>query len=106
MEKHQYSVKKLQAVRQWLKTHPTGLVPTGQWTNPTLTGPEWHTWFMDCLNIKINRNDTARGRKDCPDWFFEIKRASYQINHPRLIIDRLPKDLKVRFEYRLRENMI
>ena len=103
MEKHQYSVKKLQAVKDWLKDHPDGHIPTGRWTNPTMNRQQWNEWFIKCLHEKINRNESPRGRKDNSDWFWEIKRASYQINHARLIIDWLPKDLKSRFSYRLRE---
>ena len=105
MEKWQYSVKKLMAIKNWLKDNPDGLIPTGRWTKPTLTGKEWREWFICCLHAKINRNEKSRGRKDDFDYFIEMRRAQNQLNHPNLIIDCLPKDLKSRFSYRLRENM-
>ena len=104
MEKYQYSVSKLKAVKQFLKDNPDGLVPTGRWTNPTLNREQWNKWFIDCLNRKINRDMPTEGRKYSYEYFCEMRHAQNELNHPRLIIDWLPKDLKERFGYRLREN--
>jgi len=106
MEKWQYSVTKLKKIKAFLRDNPNGLIPTGRWTNPTLNKDQWQKWFMDCLNNKINRELDMTGRKYDPNWYFEMRRAQHQINHPHLIIDWLPKDLKERFAYRLRENVI
>ena len=42
------------------------------------------------------------GRKWEALWQIDIQRAARELNHPRLIIDWLPPDLKPRFAHRLR----
>jgi len=101
-----YSIRQLKQVKAWFKENPNGTVFVHTWPEVIINREQWHVWLMSCLHEKINRNEKPRGRKDCQKWFIEMRRASREINHPRLIIDYLPKDLKTRFAYRLRANMI
>ena len=58
------------------------------------------------LMDRINRHDLSyrRGRKFDPDYQRSILQAARQLNQPRLIIDWLPPELRVRFTHRLRVN--
>jgi len=101
-----YSIRQLKQVRQWFKDNPNGTVHVHCWPPEIMTRGQWHNWLMNCLHDKINRNEKPRGHRDCQEYFIDMRRVSREINHPRLIIDYLPKDLKKRFAYRLRENMV
>jgi hypothetical protein len=97
------SVRELKTVRDWFRDHPKGTVRIADvWPEQIYDQDQWKCWFIDCLNKKINRKGVLNGRKDDPDWQIEMKRAARQINHPRLIIDWLPRDLMKRFAHRLR----
>ena len=101
-----YTLKQLKQVRQWFKDHPGGTVKVHMWPEIVMNKNQWLKWFMDCLNEKINRYEKIRGRRDCQEYFIEMIRAAREINHPRLIIDYLPRDLKIKFKNRLRENIL
>ena len=103
-----YTVGQLRQALAFAKAHPEGTlrVHWAPWPNNLgMTGTEWHRWFMQCLDRKINRHEPAsRGRKDNVDWFMQQWRASRELNYPRLAIDWLPANLKARFAHRLREH--
>jgi hypothetical protein len=101
------SVRELKQAREWFKEHPEGTVKVcGIWPEKVYNKTKWNQWFMDCLNRKINRNESPRGRKEDPDWQRAMRQSADRINHPRLIINWLPPELKGRFAHRLRENMV
>lgn len=60
------------------------------------------------MHDRINRRIPGHGigRKWCDNWQATMRRASRDLNEPKLIIDWLPPDLKSRFSHRLRENRI
>lgn len=96
-----YSIKKLKEVSQWFRDHPTGMLRVHTWPVQELNQEDWRKWFIDCLNTKINRFQSLRGRKDTPEYFWEMMRTQRELNNPRLIIHWLPRDLKKRFAYRM-----
>lgn len=104
---YQYSLKTLLKVKRFFDSHPEGIVNIpGMFPPLSLNKTDWHKWLRECINKKINRFDSRlKWRKFDSDYYYEMKRAQYQINYPRMIIDWLPKDLKTRFAHRLRCNM-
>jgi len=104
----QYSIRQLKQVKQWFKDNPMGTVKIHDvWPSKVFNRDQWHCWLRKCLDSKINRHEKqCRGRKNSHDYYFELLRAAREINQPRLIINWLPKDLKKRFAYRLRENCL
>ena len=103
-----YTIKQLKNTRQWLRDNPDGTVKVHHKNGfpEVLNRNQWQSWFVGCLHAKINRGANMTGRKYGLDYQTEMRRAQRQLNHPRLIIDWLPADLKTRFEYRLRCNCI
>ena len=103
---YQYSIQTLLKVKSWFDNNPNGIVNIpNMFPVLQLNKEQWHQWFIECLNNKINRFDTRSNyRKFDLDYFYSMRRAQNLINS-RCIIDWLPKDLKERFSYRLRCNM-
>jgi hypothetical protein len=93
------SVRNLFAIKRYFTEHPDGKVPMDWCTS--YDREEWSRFFVECLNRKINRNETPRGRKDCPEWFNDMRRASRDLNRPRLAIHWLPMELRNRFAHRI-----
>ena len=103
---YKYSIKTLLKVKRWFDHNPDGIINIpGMFPPIQLDKEQWHKWLSDCINAKINRNDNRNYRKLNFDYQCELMRAARMLNTPRLIIDWLPKDLKERFDYRLRCNM-
>lgn len=73
----------------------------GWWS---LTREEILREFNEGLHDRINRHIPwfGKGRKWNQDWQREMGHAAFLLNNPKLIIDWLPQDLKVRFARRLR----
>ena len=65
---NQYTAKSLVATYHRLKANPHAAYLFGEWPHERMTFAQWRVWFMDCLNAKINRNETPRGKKDTPKY--------------------------------------
>lgn len=96
-------------IEAWKKAtdNPTTYFKHPDWTRGIVTGEEWAKECRKALMKRINSRAGIKfeGRKHDPDYERSILQASIALNHPRLIIDWLPKDLEKRFAYRLRKNI-
>mgnify|MGYP000980371021 CR=1 FL=1 len=56
------------------------------------------------MHDRINQHlpSHGRGRKWHHDWQRAMMQAAHRLNHPRLVIDGLPPELRDRFAHRLR----
>jgi hypothetical protein len=72
-----YSVKKLAAVRDYFKNNSSGHIKIDNdgFNEKIIDGSQWHAWFCDCLNNKINRGLPCRGRKDNEIYITEMRRG-------------------------------
>ena len=97
-----YTISQLLDTYQFFKQNPDGIVNIHGLEFPkSFDAQNWRLWFRDCLHQRINRNIIPKGRKHDPDYQTEMRRAANLLNHPRLVIDYLPPDLKQRFKHRL-----
>jgi hypothetical protein len=98
-----YSINTLRLAYAWARGNPDQrltLRRPGEF-DQDLTGAEWRTWFRACLDAKINRALSRRGRKEQPEWQAEMRRAARALNTPRLAIHWLPRELRARFAGRI-----
>lgn len=99
-----YTIPQLRTAMAWAKAHPNDTIrihwaPFGQ---QHFTGTAWRAWFQQCLMTKINRTLPQPGwRKLDSGWYWEMWRASRDLNTPRLAIHWLPTELRARFAARL-----
>ena len=63
-----YTAASLVKVYHYFKSHPDECYTFGQWPGEQMNFSQWRKWFVDCLNAKINRNETPRGKKDTPEY--------------------------------------
>lgn len=65
-----YTVKELLYAWKMFKANPdTGFEMRHDWPAPVWTLADWRTWFLSCLDRKINRDDPrASWRKMQPDY--------------------------------------
>lgn len=96
-------------VKAWkfASQNPTKLIKHFNWTRGIVTGEEYARECTQALMNRINCRGGIefKGRKFDSDYQRTMIQASNFLNHPRLIIDWLPKDLEKRFAHRLRKNL-
>lgn len=61
------------------------------------------TWFHRRLDLKIDRDEPRRGRKDDPDWERAARQLAARVNRPRLVVREaeVPLEFRGRLRHRI-----
>lgn len=85
--------------------HPGATFKHGLTTWWPVCGADIRREFLAGVHDRINRHAPGygKGRKWSQEWQADTMRAARDLNTPRLVIRRLPRDLRARFGHRLAE---
>ena len=72
-ETHHTTVKRLLETDRYFKENPNGRISTGVWDDPEWDAAQFWQWFRECLNDKINREDTRQWRNLTPQCQLDLR---------------------------------